>query len=217
LECSSRDREVSSGDPGDCGGRSSRLREEVGRSDERRGWVLDRSPAVAGMRVAVGVVALEGPGEGDCSAEGDDMRFTRAMRERSFSWRALSWWRGGLGALSAAMCRNRSSLCSSSVSDVLAVAAFLLCAGAGRAPRLLGGLESESLSDDDSSMELAICGFCAGRALAVGVRWGRAVFVCCGGGCGASWMFSASSRRRVLLECDSTGDASPSCWNCCCA
>jgi hypothetical protein len=209
--CSSRVRDVSSGEPGDCGGRSRRVREAVGRSEERR--ALDRGSAVAGMRVTVGVVELERPGDG--SAEGDDMRFTRAMRERSFSWRALSWWRGGLGALSAAMCRNRSSLCSSSVPDVLAVAAWPLCAGAGRAPRLLGGLESESLSEDDSSMELAIFGGGgAGRAL-VGVRWERRACVCCWccGGCGASCVLSASSRRRVFDGCDSTGDAS--CWNCC--
>jgi hypothetical protein len=118
-----RDLGDSSGVPGDCGGRSCRVRDEAGRSDERRGWAVDLASVFEGMRLTVGVVELEGTGEGDCKADGDDIRFTRAMRERNLSWRAVaeSTWRC-FGALSSAMFRKRSSVCSPSVAEVVSVA-----------------------------------------------------------------------------------------------
>jgi hypothetical protein len=169
LSSGGRVRGVCSSGAGDGGDRSCGVLAEVGRSDERRGWALDLDSVADDMRVTVGVVELDGTGEGECSADGEDMRFTRAMRERSLSWREESTWRC-LGATSSAIFRNRSSFCSPSVPDV-SVAPRPLWAGR-RASCLLGGLDSDSDSDseddeDDSSMELAIC--LVGRAV-LGVR-----------------------------------------------
>lgn len=123
-----RDLGVSNGPEGDCGGRSCWFLAVLGRCDARRGCTADLS-ADEGMRLVVGVVELEGRDEGDCRAEGEDMRLMRPMRERNLSWRVMeSGWRC-FGATSLAMLRNKSSDCwpSSDSSDELAMS----CGGGG--------------------------------------------------------------------------------------